>query len=1363
MKKLLLSLLTLAMILTAAPLDVFAIGPSVIADKPEDGVTFDQPFASWTGESQKFRIPALATLEDGTVLAGIDARWGTYLDGGGLDTIVSSSKDNGETWYYTYANHLGDNGNAWNRNSSCFIDPAFAVDGNKVYMMVDLWPGGYALNGANHAPIAGQNGFDSNGHLRLTDVLNNNNASVQYNYHLVEKENGTLEDYYEIRKNSDNSVVEGYTIDAYFNITSANDKSNLFFWDSPFKVYPTNYLWLNNSEDGGKTWSLPTLVNVKYEHEQTFLVAPGTGLVVDKPDGTKRILFTGYEFTGGDKNSWAIYSDDGGLTWKRGGKCAEWSSESTITQVGEVIYIFTRHGGYYTSTDYGESWSAKKNVGIAYNSNCMIHAITYSKKIEGKDAILLSAPSNTGSRSDGKIFVGLVQEDGSLDWRYSYAIDNSENSNHYAYSCLTELKDGRIAVLYEHIDAGAKYEVHTIEEITNGATIGDYWFRHQNEKVNSIVLYGDSTTVSVIGLTYENDIHVSVENEDIVQAYLDGNQLGIYKRDRLLGETDVYLDINGTRMTLHVTVVPNVTETIKHLEVKKGETIEFIDENGDFTDELFEELNIDVAEIEALYVDGMTYEAKLGDDASFNGNKISLDECLFTFEKEEGNNIYTVKAEVDGQTVYLGVRASGTPGIPVSTNQTTLTIQNQGNDKFSFADNASGDGGYILYFHTNSNLRFDRNGSLSNDNTRFYVLEKAEANDDQIIKGYDIVTKFEDGKQYLIANRAENGRYYVLNPSLSSNKYAYVAEVLDEPESIYGTTFELTGINEGLAEVMIGDTAYFIDVTSDKVELTMGVGDTHEIAGECESVFDDKVLKVDVDEEVSSGPYEKVSGTVVTGKYLIGNDSHLTLHNIIKDSWAQTGIQLKSADFINGSYKSSLWTITAVEGGYTIQAENGKYLNFKDPEGASASISLEDNAQVLQITNKNQNGYDISYVLNGTKYYFNNFGGANVNKLIAGYNQNDVNWRIYKPTQKSTTLTALSAGTSSVVIGDYEYAITVVDTADYSKVDKAFALVEQLGNLNQYTKESVEKLQTALDAVEKDLPYSKQSEVNAMAANIYLAYYQMVKKDVVLEESVTLDKTTAELKVNETLTLNSTILPEEATDKSVTWTSSNPKVATIKDGVVTALKAGTTTITVTTTNGLKATCKVTVLKEFPFTDVSDKQWYYGVINEAYQLGLMTGASDSLFKPNANMNRAMVAIVFHRMEGSKKVEYSSIFPDVANKQYYTTSVLWAKQTGVINGYTNGTFKPLRNVTREEMATMIYNFARYKGLDMSASKDITYFEDYNKITPYAVGPLQWAVEKGLMSGKDNGTRLDPLGTATRAECSKMLVQAYKVIYK
>ncbi len=81
----------------------------------------------------------------------------------------------------------------------------------------------------------------------------------------------------------------------------------------------------------------------------------------------------------------------------------------------------------------------------------------------------------------------------------------------------------------------------------------------------------------------------------------------------------------------------------------------------------------------------------------------------------------------------------------------------------------------------------------------------------------------------------------------------------------------------------------------------------------------------------------------------------------------------------------------------------------------------------------------------------------------------------------------------------------------------------------------------------------------------------------------------------------------------------------------------------------------------------------------------------------------------------------------------------------------------------MATMIYNLAKYKGLNVKASKDITHFNDFNSISSYAVEPLKWSIENGIMSGKANGTKLDPLGMATRAECSKMLVQAYKVIYK
>ena len=119
--------------------------------------------------SDKFRIPCLVSLNDGTVVAGCDARWTTYADGGGLDTIVSYSKDKGDNWNYTFANYLGDNGNVWNNASTAFIDPAMATDGENVYMIAGLYPAGYALNRCKESPVPGKS-HDANGNILLADA-----------------------------------------------------------------------------------------------------------------------------------------------------------------------------------------------------------------------------------------------------------------------------------------------------------------------------------------------------------------------------------------------------------------------------------------------------------------------------------------------------------------------------------------------------------------------------------------------------------------------------------------------------------------------------------------------------------------------------------------------------------------------------------------------------------------------------------------------------------------------------------------------------------------------------------------------------------------------------------------------------------------------------------------------------------------------------------------------------------------------------------------------------------------------------------------------------------------------------------------
>ncbi len=236
-----------------------------------------------------------------------------------------------------------------------------------------------------------------------------------------------------------------------------------------------------------------------------------------------------------------------------------------------------------------------------------------------------------------------------------------------------------------------------------------------------------------------------------------------------------------------------------------------------------------------------------------------------------------------------------------------------------------------------------------------------------------------------------------------------------------------------------------------------------------------------------------------------------------------------------------------------------------------------------------------------------------------------------------------------------------------------------------------------------------------------------------------------------------------------TFTSSDTSVAapqhkTATGVYVNTFDAGTSTITAKSITGKTAKLTVHVVKDdFPFYDVNPNTWYRGTIEEVYKLGLMSGAEKYKFKPNANMTRAMVASVFHRMEGSKPTAYEKLFSDVTDGKYYSGSVTWAKQKGVINGYEDGTFKPNKNVTREEMVTMIYNFAKYKGKYRAPSTTISQFKDHTSVSPYAKESMKWAVQNGLISGKDNGTRLDPKGTATRAECAKMLLKAYNLIYK
>lgn len=501
-----------------------------VSDKPADGQTSGQPFAAGTGGSQNFRIPAIVTLDDGTIVAAADARWNTSADAGGLDTIVSRSSDNGANWNYTFANYLGDNGNTYVEESATFIDPALATDGSTIYMLADLFPGGVALNSSNQKPEAAA-AFDEQGRLKLAQ-----SDSSDYIYYLGEFENGRAQIF-----GADGNAVEDYTVDEYFNLYQGDvEVSNLFFSDSPYQVVKTSYLYLTKSTDKGATWSAPTLINVKADDEQFYGVGPGTGIVTS--DGT--ILFSAYEWNGTDSSqrSSFIYSTDGGETWERTENATgnTWSSENQLVELNDgTIRMFFRNGSnqicYVDATgnaDEGYIWGSIVQTGVSNNSNCQISALKYSQTINGKEAILLSCPTESGwgSRSAGKVFVGLVNDDGTMDFNSfsSTAVTNGT----FQYSCLTELNDGSIGLLYENGSASIQYTNFQIENLAKDAQIGDPdpgFVSEDGTLINSLnfAATDGEKTVEFRGLSDNQYLTVTTSSEAVATAGVDGSSVTV--------------------------------------------------------------------------------------------------------------------------------------------------------------------------------------------------------------------------------------------------------------------------------------------------------------------------------------------------------------------------------------------------------------------------------------------------------------------------------------------------------------------------------------------------------------------------------------------------------------------------------------------------------------------------------------------------------------------------------------------------------------------------------------------------------------------------------------------------------------------
>lgn len=175
-----------------------------------------------------------------------------------------------------------------------------------------------------------------------------------------------------------------------------------------------------------------------------------------------------------------------------------------------------------------------------------------------------------------------------------------------------------------------------------------------------------------------------------------------------------------------------------------------------------------------------------------------------------------------------------------------------------------------------------------------------------------------------------------------------------------------------------------------------------------------------------------------------------------------------------------------------------------------------------------------------------------------------------------------------------------------------------------------------------------------------------------------------------------------------------------------------------------------------FRDLDTTKWYHEAIDTMLREGLMNGTGNGLFEPNGTLTRAMLVTILWRSEGKPAASAQTSFTDVPAGAYYAEAVRWAAANGVVKGVSSTEFGPYKNITRQELVTILWRLAAKKGLNTSnAGLTVPEFADRSQIAAWAAEAMSWGCTRGILTGK-SANRVDPTGTATRAEAAAMIVR-------
>lgn len=429
--------------------------------------------------ARNYRIPSLFTTQKGTVIAGIDKRHDHAGDWGNIDTVIRRSLDGGKTWeddqvVLDLASQPYNNG----QSSAFLIDPLMVQDkrNDRIFMLVDMFPemrGLFGFGSGAEPDGTGYKNINGKQYRVLTDAAHNQ-YTVRENGVVYDENHQATEYRVVVEGNRDVSfkdlgdLYHGETRVGNIFLNSQGEGND----SAPLMAKKTSHLWLTYSDDEGKTWSNPVDITpqVKADWMQFMGAGPGNGIQLKNGNLVMPVYYTNnVGKLEASQTAAVIISRDGGVTWERGEAPTDrWEAEAggsrllnrsnkqtTESQLIELdngeLKMFSRNKMsnkvvISTSKDGGYTWTNDKQIdGLLWEPYSQLSVIKYSKRINGKEVVLFANPHST-NRSNGKVWLGEVQDDGTIAWKYSTDITVGTP---YSYNSLTELPNGDIGLLYE--------------------------------------------------------------------------------------------------------------------------------------------------------------------------------------------------------------------------------------------------------------------------------------------------------------------------------------------------------------------------------------------------------------------------------------------------------------------------------------------------------------------------------------------------------------------------------------------------------------------------------------------------------------------------------------------------------------------------------------------------------------------------------------------------------------------------------------------------------------------------------------------------------------------------------------------------